>query len=170
MTTPTTAGEWLAEALDSKRTRTMRHGEVMCPCGNRALIGDTSCNYDGITLRFMHVGEPAPVRLEPVYASGDLVGHREVRPLPPPIITHHFSTGDDLFEAAMDATYAPATDSPEFAALRAIVELHRRVACDDDEYPHDAICDECMDEYPCPTLRSVAEMFRGREGYERWFA
>ena len=43
------------------------------------------------------------------------------------------------------------------AALRKVVELHARVPCDDAEHPHDATCDECLDEFPCPTVAAIAE-------------
>lgn len=55
------------------------------------------------------------------------------------------------------------------AGIRAVVEMHRPNICPNPEHPHDATCDECLDEWPCPTSRALAAIFADQPGYdEEW--
>lgn len=41
-------------------------------------------------------------------------------------------------------------------ALRAVVELHKVQKCDCNcSRTHEPICDECIEDYPCPTIQAI---------------
>ena len=43
-----------------------------------------------------------------------------------------------------------------WAALRAVVELHKVQECDCDcTRTHEPICNECIEDYPCPTIQAI---------------
>jgi hypothetical protein len=45
---------------------------------------------------------------------------------------------------------------PTVAAIRAVVELHKVQECDCDcTRTHEPICDECIEDYPCPTIQAI---------------
>lgn len=56
------------------------------------------------------------------------------------------------------------------AGLRAVVEMHRPNICPNPEHPHDATCDECLDEWPCPTSRALAGIFADQPGWDEAWA
>lgn len=72
-------------------------------------------------------------------------------------------------DAAHIALHDPAHVLAWVAAIRAVVEIHRPNICPNPEHPHDATCDECLDEWPCPTSRAIAGIFQDQPGYdEEW--
>ena len=40
-------------------------------------------------------------------------------------------------------------------ALRAVVELHKPKTGEFEDYNPNALCEECIDDYPCPTIQAI---------------
>ena len=46
-------------------------------------------------------------------------------------------------------------DKQVWKALRAVVELHKPKTGEFEDYNPNALCEECIEDYPCPTIRSI---------------